>query len=752
MLSSLLARLMLVVSLALVPALGFQAYAESEARRARQQMVEDEAMRLMRMVSGEQARIMEGAEQVLDLVGISPAIQDGQAGLCQRLLAGLLKQAPRYIFAAFLGLDGHTACAPRPVDGRVDASSRVYFRLALQTGGFAIGNYAVGDVTGQPSLHMAKPVRNRDGTVVGVVTVALSLDWFGQQLGHIRLPPGAVVSIADRSGTYLARRPDGERYVGQPMRPEDRFLLEGDADRVVTMTSLEGRPIVTAYSPLDSDPKGWVVAVGLDRDLAFADVGKANRTGMLLIIAGAGMALAITYLAGTQLIRRPLDRLFSLADSWRTGDLAARTGLSGDGSDFGRLAAAFDGMAAALETRVRDEVAAREAAQARAAHAERMQALGQLAGGIAHDFNNVLQGVGGAAALIERRAGDEAGVRRLARLALEAVERGASVTRRLLAFGHRSDLRAEAVDVGGLLGGLHEILGHTLGAAIAVQVRVETGVPPLLADRGQLETALINLATNARDAMPEGGLLTLSGEHEVAPDCLADLSPGHYVRLSVADTGSGMDAVTLARAAEPFFTTKKPGACTGLGLPMAKGFAEQSGGALRVESSLGKGATVSLWLPVAPCSGMRQTALPGAAQAAVASGRPAAPVRVLLVDDEAVLREVLAEQFESAGFSVVAAASGDEAISLLAAGTAVDALVTDLCMPGVDGLAVIRAAQERHPGLPAVLLTGYAGDGVALAVGGAISGSFSLLRKPIIGAQLTDRVRALLAGRDNAKL
>ena len=1125
-LNSLLARLMLVVSIALVPALGFQAYTESEARHARQQLVEDEAMRLMHLVSTEQQRITESAEQVLSLVGTSPAIQDSRWDLCQRLLAGLLEQSPRYVFAAFVGLDGHTICAPHAVDRGIDASNRAYFRLALQTGGFAIGTYVVGDVTGQPSLHMAEPVRGQDGTIIGVVAVALSLDWLGQQLGNLALPPGTVVSILDRNGTFLARRPGGERYTGQRMRPEHRYLLEGNTDKVVTMTSLEGRPLVTAYSPLDSDPKGWVVTVGLDRDLAFADVGKANRAGMLLIIAGAGLALAITYLAGTQLIRRPLDRLFSLADRWRIGDLAARTELPADSSDFGRLGAAFDGMAAALdareralrsalesttdgvvaldrawrftylnqhakdlisrgqdllgqvvwdvfpglagtafgnayraamdngeptqaegyygpldghfkasiypsregvtvfyhdltpeyriatalagsetklrlaqeaagigiwefngatrdilwspeqfrlhgldpasgapafgqwlervdpedrpailialanaqstgtvlrlefrirrasdgavrwlaalarrvtngadeasrlvgvsidvterrqaeddvrratallsavgdcspdaiyakdsdgrflfanpaflailgkaadevigrtdaewhhdpqqaeavmandrriietgraevleevfdaaglgrrvfrsakaplrlkdgtavgvvavssditriktteaelrrltetlETRVRDEVAAREAAQARAAHAERMQALGQLAGGIAHDFNNVLQGVEGAAALIERRPGDEARVRRLARLAMESVERGASITRRLLAFGRRSDLRAEAVDVHALLGGLHEILGHTLGAAIAVQVKIEANVPPILADKGQLETALVNLATNARDAMPNGGRLTLLAENEVAPDCLAGLAPGRYVRLSVADTGAGMDAGTLARAAEPFFTTKGPGAGTGLGLPMAKGFAEQSGGALRVESIPGNGTTISLWLPVAAGSRIAIGEVQSPADAAITSDRPAALARVLLVDDEAVIREVLTEQFEAAGFSVVAASSGEEALSLLAAGTAVDTLVTDLSMPGIDGLTVIRAAQERYPGLPAVLLTGNAGDGVALAVGGAVSGSFSLLRKPVSGEYLIDRVRAGLSAR-----
>jgi len=352
-LNCLLARLLLIVSIVLVPALGFEAYTENEARNARQQLIEEEAMRLMRLVASEQLRIAEGAEQVLTVIAGSPAVQDNRADLCERLLANLLDQSPRYIFAAAAGLDGHTWCAPGPVDRSIDASKRAFFRLALQTGGFAIGDYGVEDATGQPSIRMARPVRNRDGTVVGVVSVALGLDWLGQQLEHLTLPPGTVASIVDRNGTTLARRPDGDRYVGQPIPPKDRFILEGNEDKLVRMTSREGDPIIVAYSPVAADPKGWVVTVGLDPDLAFAGVAKANRIGVLLIIAGAGMALAMTYLAGAAMIRRPLDRLLRVADRWRSGDLAARSGVRADQSEFGRLAAAFDAMFVEIEERER---------------------------------------------------------------------------------------------------------------------------------------------------------------------------------------------------------------------------------------------------------------------------------------------------------------------------------------------------------------------------------------------------------------
>jgi PAS domain S-box-containing protein len=251
-----------------------------------------------------------------------------------------------------------------------------------------------------------------------------------------------------------------------------------------------------------------------------------------------------------------------------------------------------------LETRVREEAVAREAAQVRAAHGERMQALGQLAGGIAHDFNNVLQTVQGSATLIEEQPDDVEGVRDLARMILDAAGRGAAITARLLAFARRADLRAETVDARGLLERLRDILRHTLGAIIAVRVEPAAyGLPPLLADKGQLETAMVNLAANARDAMPGGGVLTLAATAEVVPDGEAHpagLRPGRYLRLSVVDTGAGIDTATLARVTEPFFTTKPQGQGT---VSWSRLFG-QFGGVAKLGSDCRQAANFSI--PVTP--------------------------------------------------------------------------------------------------------------------------------------------------------
>ncbi len=389
-----------------------------------------------------------------------------------------------------------------------------------------------------------------------------------------------------------------------------------------------------------------------------------------------------------------------------------------------------------LEARVRSEVEQREAAQARLDQAQRVQALGQLAGGIAHDINNVLQAIQGGAALIARRPGEVAGVMRLAGMIQEATRRGSSVTRRLLAFSRPGELRAEPLGIAPLLAGLQELLRHTLGGGIAVTLAIEEGLPPLLADKGQLETVLVNLATNARDAMAAGGTLTIAAalqplaEGDAAP---AGLPPGLYIRLAVQDTGAGMDAATLSRAAEPFFSTKEAGRGTGLGLAIARGFAQQSGGGLDIESSPGQGTTVRLWLPVS---------LRGAAEEPAQAPPESADARVLLVDDDALVRDALAAELRAAGLSVQPAANGTAALAALDSGSRADVLVTDLTLPGMDGVALIAEARRRRPGLPAILLTGFATEAAGLAVGGR----FSLLRKPVTSSELCERIAVVLEG------
>ena len=396
--------------------------------------------------------------------------------------------------------------------------------------------------------------------------------------------------------------------------------------------------------------------------------------------------------------------------------------------------AALHAMNATLEQRVADAVAERAHVEDALRHSQRMEALGQLAGGVAHDFNNVLQAIAGGARLIQRRPDDPDTVRRLAGLVVDAADRGASVTRRLLSFARRDTLQPGPVDAAGLLADLGEMLARTLGSGITITAEAAADLPPLLADKGGLETVLVNLATNARDAMMDANGLPGSGPNRITLRAAADGAPaglptGPYIRLEVADSGPGMNEDTLAHAAEPFFTTKPRGRGTGLGLSVARGFAEQSGGRLSLQSRPGEGTTAQLWFPV----------VPGAVPAADAGQPP----RIVLVDDDAEVLDVLADMLAARGFRVFSHAAAAAALQDLGR-DAPDLFISDLSMPGTDGLTLIREAQRLRPGLPAILLTGHAGPELEAAVAKLSAGRVLLMQKPVRAGDLADGVRDLL--------
>jgi PAS domain S-box-containing protein len=362
-----------------------------------------------------------------------------------------------------------------------------------------------------------------------------------------------------------------------------------------------------------------------------------------------------------------------------------------------------DGIVSLLVAEARD-VSALKAAQALLLEAQKMDTLGQLTGGVAHDFNNLLMAVLGNLAIARKRAEPRAPeLLRQLDAAVQAAERGATLTQRLLAFARRQDLKPKAVDLRGLLNGVDALLRRSGGPLVTLDVMAPEGLPPALVDPHALELALVNLTVNARDAMPGGGSVRvrLTLEEGAAP---GRLPAGRWLTVSVADSGSGMDEATLARAVEPFFTTKGPGQGTGLGLSMVHGLAAQSGGALVLESTPGKGTRATLWLPV---SAQAPDAEVQTAPEATSQGRGT----VLVVDDEPLVLESTAAMLEELGYEPVQADSGEAALHLLDTRGDVAAVVTDHAMPGMTGAALAEVLRRDHPGLPVILATGYAGGG-----------------------------------------
>ncbi len=337
---------------------------------------------------------------------------------------------------------------------------------------------------------------------------------------------------------------------------------------------------------------------------------------------------------------------------------------------------------------------------------QKMEAIGHLTGGIAHDFNNLLMAVLGSLELMRKRLPDDPKLKALLENAVQGAERGAVLTKRMLAFARRQELNSETIHVPELVRGMTDLLQRSLGQSIIIETRFPLALKPIRADANQVEMALLNLAVNARDAMPQGGQIIMAARDEVVGPGRDDgLKPGRYVCLSVSDTGIGMDAETLNRAMEPFFTTKGPGKGTGLGLPMVHGLAEQSGGRFNLKSRQGEGTTAEVWLPAAEVvvPALEQSPPPPARRVE----KPQNPLVVLAVDDDRLVLTNTVAMLDDLGHTGIGASSGRKALEILRQ-VSVDMVITDQVMPQMTGLQLAEVIKAEWPDLPVILTTGFA--------------------------------------------
>jgi signal transduction histidine kinase len=357
---------------------------------------------------------------------------------------------------------------------------------------------------------------------------------------------------------------------------------------------------------------------------------------------------------------------------------------------------------AQLEQRVEDRTREREAALAQVHEMQKMESLGQLTGGVAHDFNNLLMVVLGNLELLKKRIPDAPLFKRLVDGAITGAERGATLTKRMLAFARRQELKPATVKLSALVEGVEEMLRRTLGPTIIIDIDVSENLPAILIDPHQLELALLNLALNARDAMPNGGRLSITAHPAETGGSTVGLPASEYICAVVTDSGAGMDEPILKRATEPFFTTKGVGKGTGLGLPMVHGMVTQSGGAMQISSQVGHGTSVRLWLPVDRL-GVESRSGPQAGRT-----QPVRSCRIMVVDDDPLVLSSTATLLEDLGHIVIEASSATSALEILRADANVDMVLTDYAMPTMTGGALIGILRKQWPWIPVVLASGYA--------------------------------------------
>ncbi|CAH2604917.1 Histidine kinase [Rhodovastum atsumiense] len=622
-----------------------------------------------------------------------------------------------------------------------------------QRGSVTAADHAASGIAPLPGFGV--PVSGADGRLFGMLAARLSPEWMRDMMvafrAMLREPLVPEIMVLRQDGTVLLGPPGLEGSIvpvgaGLQDWPDGTSYLVGTAAitssgafperSLLVMTRL---PAGVALAPVRQLQRQVALAAGVAAALA-------GGLGWLLAraIARPGEALATA-------ARFPGDAAgqgpgLGLGSAWYREAREVAVGLRGLVVDMRRIArhraeveARLQELNTTLEQRVAERTAALEAATQQLAAAQRLEAIGKLTGGVAHGINNLLQVIETGLTLLH--SSDDSARRRVAEASMaKAVDRGARLTRQLLAFARQQSLAPQLLDPGRLLEESRDLLAQSLRDDIRLTMDIAADTWPVMVDRTQLEVALLNIAVNARDAMPAGGHLHMATANVTFPDTATapDGLAGRFVRIAVTDNGEGMPAEVLGRAFEPFFTTKDPSRGSGLGLSQVWGFARQSGGTARIESRLGGGTTVTLLLPRADGPVMDEKGVP----ATPAAEEGQRMVSVLLVEDDPDVAELLSEVLETLGHRVRHLPTGAAALEAIKRGERPDVVITDMMMPGgVNGLALARELRARLPHLPVVLATGYSEKAAEVQEAGV-----PVLHKPFRAAELEAVLEQVIRG------
>ncbi|MDB5794190.1 MAG: putative histidine kinase, hybrid [Noviherbaspirillum sp.] len=527
-----------------------------------------------------------------------------------------------------------------------------------------------------------------------------------------QLPAAWTGTIVDRDAVVVARSKEPDEFVGKPVK--EHFVQQ-----IQTMTegfredgnSLSGEPVVAFFSRAPASDWSFIVSVPAS-EVQGAAVRTAGLTGgvSLLLLC---VAISAALIVGRQTARQ-IEALRRGAEQLGRGEtVTAKTSgiveMDAVNAAMMRASAEIQGSKTELERQIAEAVAEAEQSQRALFQAQKLDALGRLTAGISHDFNNILQTLTIALDMLHLSA-SEPKIRSMVESCQRAVQRASELSGRLSAFGRIQDARFETVNLRRQIEAIFPLLKDAARPDIDFSIDIAEEIWPVTLDPLQFELALLNLTINARDAMPQGGLLKLTVRNETLLEPVNELSKGEYVCVSVADTGVGMSPDVLAKAFDPFFTTKGVGKGSGMGLPQAYGFARQAGGTLVVQSRLNEGTKATLYLP----KGAREATEPMVEQKAIFAG--ASGGSILFVEDDAHVRDVMCRALENSGFDVVAASDAEKAIALLDQGSHFDLVFSDIVMPGqISGIDLAEVVNLRFPAVPVILATGYSEHRVSLS-------------------------------------
>lgn len=737
---SIRARLLLLTLLAtLLPVL----LGVARFQQARQATIEADTLQLADLAQRQaellNERVQGTAQLLYGLARASDLLPGADRASCSAFLSEVRNAYPQYTGILTIQPDGRLYCDSLRTGRELDLRDRGYFKAAVAAPGGVVLEPTFGRLTGLAVMQVAHPVRSKNGELLFVLLASLNLQKLVEHSQAVS--PQTQLLLLNKQGQVLASsghadtgNPAGSSIAGSPL-----FEFLGAAGRrtgEVEDTAGQAQVWAVADHPLLTQAK-LHVAAGVPKRVLLLDADQQFQQELILLMAGALALFLAMWLVAEVSIRRQVGRITAMAQKLIGGDLSARIPAPLPKGELGDLMVVLNQTAQALEQQ-RSDIAE---LNVRLQKSQRMDAVGQLTGGIAHDFNNLLLVVSGSAEMLLEDAKGDPDQIQLVQSIIKAARRGGDLTQRLLAFAGKQALDPKPVDLNHLVAGLDSMLRRTLGEHIQIELIGAGGLWPALIDPSQLENALINLCLNARDAMPDGGRLTietanvrLNGEYASQT---GDIPPGQYVMLAVSDTGQGIPPAHLQRVFEPFFTTKDTGKGTGLGLSMVYGFVKQSAGHVAIYSELHQGTTVKLYLPRA--SGVATVVAPTESDNVLVGGS----ATVLLVEDDEAVRQVALNALHSLGYTVIEASDGPSALAVLEQRTDVQLLFTDIVMPGgMNGRALADAARQLHPGLHVLYTSGYTEN--AIVHHGRLDEGALLLSKPYRRIDLDRAVRAAL--------
>jgi signal transduction histidine kinase/CheY-like chemotaxis protein len=737
--SSIKNKLAMLILFAVMPCLAILLYSGLEQRRERIETAKSDVSLLTRTMAEAQKGITQSTKQILSTLSLLPAIQSGDASECNPLFRAMLEQNPNFDNIALVDLSGQVIASGKTFT-EINLADRKHVKEALAKKDFAVGEYIITRVgTANPAFTFAYPVLDKEDNLRNILTAAIKLDVFAGFYDVTTLPEKSFLAVTDHNGIRMFYYPAQKNTnpIGQPIQAKPwNIASNGAREGLFFASGSDGLRRILAYEKLylsDESTPYLYVWTGIPENHIIRPANAALTRNVLLLILATVVSLLISWAIGRKTLISPIQLLVTLTRKFSQGDFEARIEQKTQTGEIAILTEAFHNMAKTLAEKTQLEEQYRQT--------QKMEAIGQLAGGVAHDFNNMLGVILGYAELALTEVDQSHPLYNKLKEIEKAALRSADITRQLLAFARKQTIEPKVLNLNETVEGMLKMLRRLIGEDINLTWQPGDDLWPVKVDPAQIDLVLVNLCINGRDAIAGIGRMTVQTENSILSEeyCAAhtECVPGEYVRMTVTDSGCGIDKLTLSQIFEPFFTTKGVGEGTGLGLATVFGAVRQNNGFINVSSGLGLGTSFTIYLP--RYHGDTKQADKELAPPPVMRGK----ATILLVEDEAAILSMTMAMLKKLGYAVLPAGSPEEAIRRAADFFGeIDMLMTDVIMPGLNGRDLADLLLEDYPQMRCLFMSGYTAD--IISNHEVLDKDVYFLQKPFAKKDLAVKLRQVL--------